>query len=186
MSEPLTTEPLSLRAGDAIAWTRDLPSHRPGDGWTLKYRLLWQAPPSALITAAAYGALHLVALPSATTATYQAGRATLLGWVERGADRVTLLQATLDVQPDLTAAASLDGRTPNQRSLADARAALDAAVASGRVMTEEYTILGRRMKFRDLQQIRDLIAHYERQVARDNAAAAIAQGVSPGRVVTRF
>lgn len=186
MSEPLTSEPSSLRAGDAIAWTRDLPEYLPGDGWVLKYRLLWQAPPAVTITAATSGTLHLVDLASAATAAYQAGRATLLGWVERGADRVTLLQVPLEVLPDLTAATSLDGRTANQRRLADARAALDAAVTSGRVMTEEYTILNRRMKFRDLQQIRDLIADYEREVARDNAAIALAQGVSPGRVYTRF
>lgn len=186
MSEPLTSEPSSLRVGDAIAWTRDLPEYLPGDGWVLKYRLLWHAPPSASVAAVASDALHLVEIASATTAAYQAGRATLLGWVERAADRVTLLQAPLEVLPDLTAATSLDGRTANQRRLADARAALDAAISSGRLMTEEYTILNRRMKFRDLQQIRDLIAHYEREVARDNAAIALAQGVSPGRVYTRF
>jgi hypothetical protein len=186
MSEPHTSEPTALRAGDAVSWTRDLPEHLPTDGWTLKYRLLWPTAPHVAFTAAGYNALHLVALTSADTAAWRAGIATLVGWVEKGTARVTMLQAQIQILPDLTAATSLDGRSQNARALADARAALAAYTASDRAMVEEYQILGRRMKFRDIQQLRDLIAHYEQQVAREAADVAAAHGLSPGRIHTRF
>ena len=42
------------------------------------------------------------------------------------------------------------------------------------------------MKFRDANDITDLIAHYEREVAAERALSAIQQGGSPGRVYVRF
>ena len=186
MSEPNTSEPSNLRAGDAASWTRDLPEYLPAAGWALKYRLLWPTPPAVTFTAAAYGALHLVALAAADTAAYRAGTATLVAWVEKGADRVTLSQRQIEVLPDLTTATSLDGRSANVKGLADARAALSAYVASDRAMVQEYVIGQRRMQFRDLQQIKDLIRHYEGEVAKEVAIAAAAHGVSPGRIYTRF
>ena len=42
------------------------------------------------------------------------------------------------------------------------------------------------MKFRDTQQILDLIAHYKREVAREAGALALLQGGSPpGRIYYR-
>jgi hypothetical protein len=191
MSEPQTTEPATIRAGDAVSWTRDLPQYLPADGWTLKYRLLWRAAPAAAISSAAYNTtLHLVALTAADTAAFQAGRATMVGWVERTVadvdERVTLSQLQVEVLPDLTTATSLDGRSANERALADARAALAAYAAGGQAMVEEYQILGRRMKFRDVAQVHALIQHYEREVAKDQARAAALQGFAPGRIYTRF
>jgi hypothetical protein len=187
MSEPNTTEPATIRAGDAVSWCRDLPLYLPADGWALKYRLLWQVAPAAAISSAAYNITqHLVGLTAAETAAFQTGRATMVGWVERTDERVTLTQLQVDVLPDLTAATSLDGRSANERALTDARAALAAYVSGGQSMVEEYVILNRRMKFRDLAQLENLIKHYEREVAKDNARAAALQGVSPGRIYTRF
>lgn len=186
MSEPLTTEPAELRAGDSISWERDLPDHLPSDGWVLRYRVLWQAPPAKSFDASASGTVHRVDLSAAATASYPAGQATLVGWVEKDGTRITLLQTPLLVLPDLTSAASLDGRSDNQRGLAQARSALSDFVARGNAMTEEYEIAGRRMRFRSLQELQDLVAYYERQCARDDATVALQQGVVPGRIYTRF
>lgn len=186
MSELNTTEPSNLRVGDAASWTRDIPDFKPTDGWVLKYRLLWATPPAVTFTAAAYGALHLVALTAADTSAYRAGTATLVAWVEKAADRVTLSQRQIEVLPDLTTATSLDGRSANVKALADARTALAAYVASDRAMVQEYVIGQRRMTFRDIKQLQDLIAHYEREVAKEVNAAAMAHGISPGRIYTRF
>lgn len=186
MSEPLTTEPASLRAGDSVTWTRDLPDYLPAAGWVLKYRLLSLAPPAVTFQATASGSLHLVDLGAAVTATFQAGAATLVAWVEKGAQRATLAQQPITILPDLTTASSLDGRSDNVKALAAAKAALLSATTSGRITTESYEIAGRAMKFRSLKELQDLVAHYERQVARDNALAAAAQGVCAGRVFTRF
>ena len=95
-------------------------------------------------------------------------------------------QAQVTILPDLNAAATFDGRSQAVKGLADARAALAAYMANGQMHVAEYDIAGRTMKFRTSKEITDLIAHYEIAVAGERAAAAIQQGVSPGRVVTRF
>lgn len=186
MSEPLTTEPTEVRAGDRSTWTRNLSAYPPADGWSLRYRILWTLPPHADITASTQGGLYLVDLTSAVTAAFRVGLAALVGWVERGAERVTLLQQPIRILADLTAATSLDGRSDNQKSLAAAKAALASFVAGGNAMVEEYEIAGRRMRFRSLKEVQDIVTHFEREVARDNAHAAMAQGVAPGRIFTRF
>ncbi len=186
MSEPLQTEPSVLQAGDSVSWTRDLPAYPPADGWVLKYRILWRTPPSAAITATASGSAHLVEIPATTTASWQAGEATLVAWVERGTERVTLEQQRITVLADLTSATSLDGRSVARRALDDAQAALLAFSAPGRAGVLEYEIAGRRMKFRELQELQELIAHWRREVAREDQALALAQGVVPGRIYTRM
>lgn len=186
MSEQLTMEPTEIRAGERVVWTRSLPAYLPADGWALRYRVLWTTPMPADIATVANGAVHRVELSGATTATYRPGPATLVGWVDRGSDRVTMLQQPLRILPDLASATSLDGRTDNQRALEAARSALAAYVSGGNSLVEEYEILGRRMRFRSLKEAQDLVAHYERAVARDTARTAAAQGVVPGRIYTRF
>lgn len=182
----MNTEPNTVRAGDDVTWRRDLPSHTPADGWTLKYRLLWPTPPSVLITATADGDGHLVALPGSSTAAWQAGRCTLLGWAEKAGSRETLLQTTIEVLADLTAATSLDGRSAARRRLDDAEAALSAYLRNGQAHVAEYQIAGRKMVFRSAKDLQDVVAAARADVARENALAAAAQGVAAGRIYTRF
>lgn len=186
MSELQTVEPTVLRAGDDVTWRRDLPENLPADGWVLKYRVLWAAPPSVLITSTSSGTGHLVSLGGTATASWQSGKATLIGWVEKTGSRVTLLQQPIEVLPDLTAATSLDGRSAAQRRLADAEAALGAYLAGGKGHVAEYQIAGRKMVFRSAKELQDIVDAARRDVARENAIAAAAQGVSAGRVFTRF
>jgi len=188
MSDIPSTEPTTIRAGDGVQWRRSLPECPATDGWVLKYRVLWAAPPHADITAAADGAAHLVTLSATATAAWQAGRATLVGWAEKAATgaRVTLLQQAVDVLPDLTSATSLDGRSAAQRRLADAEAALSAYLAGGQGHVAEYVINGRRLVFRQSRELQDLVDAARRDVARENARIAAAQGVAAGRIYTRF
>ena len=188
MSDISGTEPTTIRAGDGMQWRRSLPQHLATDGWVLKYRVLWAAPPHRDITATADGDDHLVTLSAATTAAWQAGRATLVGWAEKTStsERETLLQQPIEVLPDLTAATSLDGRSAAQRRLADAEAALSAYLAGGQGHVAEYVINGRRMVFREARELQDIVDAARRDVARENARAAAAQGYAPGRIYTRF
>lgn len=188
MSDIPGTEPTTIRAGDGVQWRRSLPQHLATDGWVLKYRVLWQAPPHRDITAVADGDDHLVTLSATTTTGWQAGRATLVGWAEKTAtsERETLLQQSIDVLPDLTAATSLDGRSAAQRRLADAEAALSAYLAGGQGHIAKYSINGREMTFRSSAELQDIVDAARRDVARENARAAAAQGYSPGRIYTRF
>ena len=71
-------------------------------------------------------------------------------------------------------------------ALANARAALASYMAKGQLHVAEYDVGGRKMKFRAASEITDLIAYYEREVAKERALQAMLAGGSPGRVVTRM
>ena len=63
------TEPLSIRAGDSLSWSRSLPEYSAADGWTLKYRILWTTGSSpASFSAAGVGTQHTVTLAAVTLA----------------------------------------------------------------------------------------------------------------------
>lgn len=185
-----TTEPTTLRAGDSVAWAIDLPDYPSSAGWVLRYRVLWRAGVAADILATGNGTRHSVSLSSADTESYTQGTATLFAYVERTIgqliERVSLKHGTLTVLPNLVTAANHDGRSENQIALAHARAALADYMAKGQMHVAEYDIGGRVMKFRDVDQITNLIQHYEREVFKETAAAAVLNGQSAGRVVVRM
>ena len=176
-------EPTSFRAGDSASWTVNLPDYLPSAGWSLKYRLLSLGGVAQDIAATPSGDDYAVAITSSESASWIAGSATLVKFVEKGAQKVTLAPVVVQILPDLSVAASHDGRTANEKGLADAEAALAAYVAAGQMHVECYEIAGRSMKFRTVQDIKDLINHYRLAVAKDNDAKALLTGGSPrGRV----
>jgi hypothetical protein len=183
-----SNEPTVIRAGDSVAWTRELPEYSAADGWALKYRLLYAVGTAVAIASTGVGTTHTVELTSAQTAAYLAGTATLVGFVENAGTgaRATLESTPVTILTDLTTAANHDGRSANQIALAAARAALEKYVAAGQLHVAEYDIAGRRMKFRSSTEITDLIEHYEREVFKERAIAAAVNGVSAGRVQVRF
>lgn len=182
------SEPTTIQAGDSISWSRSLPDYPPSAGWALHYRFLAAVPPAQPFdaTPSADGTEHQVTLAASATAAFPPGLGTLISWVQKGTERITVGQQPLTVLADLTAATSLDTRTANQKALADAKAALSAYLAGGNGHVEEYEIAGRRMRYRSAKDLQDLVAFYERLVARDTANAAAAQGFAPGRVITRM
>lgn len=177
-------EPSALRAGDAVTWQRDLDAYSAVAGWTLKYRLIWPTGTPATFDATGAGTTHTVELASADTSAWPAGAATLLAYVDNGTDTVTLEALPVTILPNLVTATTFDGRSAARIGLDNARAALNTYLASGRAHVAEYQIAGRVMKFRSADEIRALIEYYEAEVARENAALAILQGGSPGRVIT--
>lgn len=178
--------PDTFRAGDSVSWTESLAEYPASAGWALKFRLLWQGGVAVPITAVASGDDFAISLTAADTASWDAGSATLVSWVEKGTERVTLGERDVTILPNLAIASTFDGRSRAVKGLADARAALDAYMANGQMHVSEYDIAGRRMKFRSSEEITDLISYYEREVAKENAANAILQGQTPGRVCVRF
>lgn len=179
-------EPTTFRAGDSASWSESLPEYLASDGWTLHYRLLWPTGTAVDIVTSADGDDFAVALASSATSSWPAGQATLVSWVTKEAARVTLEQQPVTILPDLTTAATHDGRSANKKALDQAEATLAAYAAGGKACVAEYEVAGRRMKFRDTQQILDLINHYKRLVAKETAALALLQGGGmPGRVYYR-
>lgn len=185
-----STEPTVIRAGDSLAWSRDLPAYSADDGWSLKYRLLWPAGAPAEIASTGAGSLHSVALTAVDTAGYTAGTATLVAMVERGAgaslERVTLSQTAVNVLADLSVSTGFDGRSRAVIALDSLRAALASMVADESITAQSVSFDGRTTTFRSVADLRDMIAHYEREVAREQVLAAALNGVAAGRVRVRF
>ena len=183
-----TTAPTSIRAGDSATWTETLPNYPATDGWALKYRIVWRAPGITPPTIDTVGNVdtHTATLTSATTAAYTVGPATLVRWVERPGERITLDHQPVQITPDLTTATASDSRSANQKALDDARAALAAYVASGQMKVANYTINGRSMQFRGSEDLTRLVQHYEREVAKEHALKAALNGVAAGRIITRM
>ena len=179
-------EPTTFRAGDSASWSESLPATPASAGWSLKYRLIYPAGTAFAFDATPNGDDYDVALTSADTSNWVAGNATLISWVEKVADKKTIAQKAITVLPDLTVAATHDGRTANKKALDAAEAALAAYLTGGKAMVAEYVVDGRQMKFRDSNQILELIAYYKPLVARENAALAMLEGGGyPGRVYYR-
>lgn len=177
--------PDTFRAGDSASWTESLPAYPASAGWSLKFRLIFPVGTAVAINTTPSGDDYAVSLSAATTASWPAGSATLVSWVEKAAEKFTLEQQAVTILPDLTVAATHDGRSANKKALDAAESALAAYLTGGQSVVAEYEIAGRRMKFRDTQQILDLINHYKRLVAKETAALAMLQGGSPGRVYYR-
>lgn len=180
------TAPTTFRAGDSVTWTEDLAAYPASSGWVLKYKLLFASGTASTFQASASGDAHIVTIAKTTTAAWTAGAATLVSWVEKGSDRITLDQQSVTIHPDLAVATTFDGRSQAVKALVDAKSALAGYVAGGQGHVAEYEISGRRMKFRSADEIVALIDHYEREVAAERALSAVLQGASPGRVYVRF
>ena len=180
------SEPTTLRAGDSVDWTVDQPEYSASDGWALKYRLLFASGAAVDITTTGVGSTYSAALTAAATGAFTVGQATLVKWVEKGAQRITLSQSPVTILQNLATATTLDGRSANVIALANARAVLQKAMASGTFTVVTGTVDGRAVTFRSVKEITDLIHFYEREVSRENANNAVLFGASPGRVLTRM
>jgi hypothetical protein len=178
--------PTTFRAGDSLTWQESLSAYPANDGWALKFRLLWPTGAAVEFNAPASGADHSISLTAATTATWPAGSAMLVAYVEKGAQRATIASVAVTILPNLVTATNIDSRSVAVRSLAAALAARESYLASGKAHVTEYDIAGRTMKFRSAQDLNDLIEQLQREVSRERATLAIMQGGAPGRVLTRF
>lgn len=183
-----TDEPTAIRAGDSVSWTRELPDYSAADGWALKYRLLYAAGTAVIITSTGSTTLHTVSLSSTDTAAYLAGAATLVAYVEKTAtsERVTLESTPITILPDLTVAATYDSRSANRVALANLRTALASMAADSTITVLMVNVEGRSTTFRTVAELTDLIHYYEGEVFKEITAAALTNGVAPGRVAVRF
>jgi len=177
-----TIEPTDLVAGDTWKWLRSL-SHKASAGWVLKYTLI-NATSKITIVATASGDDHLVSVPAATTAPYVAGTYTWQAYVEKAAERYSQGSGTVKVHPNFAAATTFDGRSHARRTLDAIEAVLEKRATRE---DQSYSIGGRtlaRIPNADLLALRD---RYRSEVARENDADRIANGLAPrNRIFARF
>lgn len=176
-----TTEPLTLRAGDSVRWTRTLADYPAGDGWALSYVLV-SASARINIVSAADGDDHAVTLAAATTAAYAPGAYTWAAYVTKDADRYTLGSGRIEVLPDLAAAGltAHDGRSHARKVLE----ALEAWIESADPSVARRKIADREIQFIPIPELLALRDRYRREVRAEDAAA----GIRParGRILLRF
>lgn len=185
------TSPDSLRAGDSVDWTESLPDFPAADGWAAKVRVLFKAGAAVDLTGTPSGAdTYTFTVSPSTSASWPAGQATLVLYVEKGAgaslQRGTLRQRAINILPNLLQASTFDGRSPNRIALADCEAALAKYINDGKPHVQSYSIAGRTMQFRATSEILDLIRYYKAEVAKEDGALAILNGGTPGRVYTKI
>jgi len=170
-----TTEPTQIRAGDSITWLKTLNDYPATDSWVLHYRLINTAGKFD-ITATASGSDHLVSVDATTSATYTAGKFTLVSWVTQGALRYSTGSMLTEVLPDLAAQASgYDVRSTAQKTLD----LLDAAMQSqgSNAWVQEYEIDGRRMKFRSVGEFIAFRSKVKQEVVREQNADRLRNGL---------
>jgi hypothetical protein len=179
-----------LVAGDTLSYLQDAPTgadgaYYPGDGWTLKYRLIPRDGTASVIdlTATTEGTQYRVAAAATVTDDWSPGDYSVAAWVEKGAEVYTVEPAfsqLVILQNPRTAVAGFDGRTLAQKAIDDLNVALASYTASNGTIAE-YEIAGRRMKFTTSQGIRDLLRHWQTERAREIRKDAIARGMADPR-----
>ena len=179
MADIPTNEPAELRAGDTWKWTRSLADY-PASAWTLKYR--FKSPTAGFeITATTSGNDYAITVAAATTAAYAAGTYTWIAWVEGGtAEKYTVDTGIMAVDADYrsgTATASLDDRSHARKTLA----AIESWIESRNPGVAEYEIAGRRMKYISIAELLKLRQSYKTEVAAEEAAEAIRNGLGTSR-----
>lgn len=174
-----TNVPAELRAGDTWKWTQSFADY-PAGAWTLKYR--FKSPTGGFeIVATAAGDDFAVAHAAATTAGYAAGTYTWIAWVEGGtSEKYTVDTGVATIDADYrsgTATAGLDDRSHARKTLA----AIESWIESRNPGVAEYEIAGRRMKYIPVTDLLKLRQNYKAEVAAEDAAEAIRNGLGTGR-----
>lgn len=178
-------------AGDTFTRLRSWPAYPAGAGWVGKLRLVPRSTAGGAavidLTASADGdAFRFTAAASATT-NWVAGAYTLAEWVEKAGEVFSTGTDELLLAPNPRAiTAGTDTRSLAVRTLADLMTARASFVSTqGRVAS--YKIGDRERTFRTAAELNQEIAFWEGQVAKENSAARLAQGLAPrNRILVRF
>jgi len=177
-------EPLTVRAGDTVKWTKDL-SDYPASTWTLKY--IFRGPSDFNITATGSGSTHSVTVARAVTELWPKGLYNWIAVVTSSTERFQVGSGSMTVEINLeTDTHTYDTRSPAKQILD----ALDATILRAAARPESSYQLaagGTQMAFRsfaDLIVARDKFAAI---VQSEEEAAKIARGENTGKnILARF
>ncbi len=164
-----------ITAGDSLNWTETVSAYPASDGWTLKFVLV-NGSAKIEFSTSADGDDHAVALPATTTTQWSPGRYRYQAFVEKGEDRYTVGTGTVDVLPDFTSAATLDGRTHAEKVLESIEAVIEKRATKDQ---ESYTIKGRSLARTPLPDLIALRDKYKADVAAEKRAEKLRAGQSP-------
>lgn len=155
MSAPVPTcAPLSIVAGDTVAWSRSFADYPASAGWSLHYKLVGPSA-SYSVDATASGDAFAVTIPAATSVNYAPGNYSLQEYVSNDAgDRYTTGITPLAIAANLAAApsAGMDTRSDAQQMLDSVNAVLKGRAGEAE---QQVTINGRSIVY---MPVADLLA----------------------------
>lgn len=192
MTEYATTEPAKIVAGDLVQWKRlasgiTIPTGevpKASASWALTYSLVKSGVRIA-ISASASGDDHLVSIPAATSAAYAAGVYAWQAYVTKSTERYLVDSGSIEVLANFAAATSgYDGRSHAAKVLD----ALKAKIESRATKDQEQMLVGGQVVGQmPIHRLLEFYDRYKAEVANEQAAERIANGLSTGRnVYVRF
>jgi hypothetical protein len=171
----------TLTAGTTLDFLTEVTEWPATDGWTLTYYL--RGVTSVDLEATAEGADYRVSVAASVTALWGAGTYAWEARVELAGVVNKVASGTLTVLADLTAvAAGYDGRSYAKKGLDICNALL-----AGFTDVEEYAIAGRSLRRMNRLELLEARSQLMAEVAAEEAAAAVAVGMSnPRRLYVRM
>ena len=179
-----TKEPLTIRAGDTIEWTKSIDDYKASDGWSLSYSFRGTGG-TIDITSSADGDDHAISIAPATSTAYTAGFYDVIGYVDKGSDRYTVYTSRIEVLVDLEAAgSSYDGRSHVKKVLDAIEAVLENRATKE---IEESTIEGVAIKRIPHAELIAMRSKYLNWYQQEQAAERIRLGLgTTNSILTRF
>jgi len=176
-----TTEPTTIVAGDTAKWLKTLADYPADAGWSLAYTLV-NASNRYTFSGAAQNNSFLVTVAASATSAWAAGAYAWRAQVSKAGEVYTVGSGSIEVKASF--ASALDTRSTARVMLDNVNAAL-TKTASQNVL--EYEIAGRRLRHYDMAGLLQLRDRLSAEVARETAAANIANGLgNPGRIYVRL
>lgn len=184
MANTPSSEPTQFRAGDTVLWSKSLADYSPADSWVLKYKFVGSAGKSDDITATVSGDAWVVTVAKTVTAALAAGIYTLIGWVEKGTERYTVAETTVQILTNIAiASAATDTRSHARKTLA----LIEAAIESYAVRpVEQLSIAGRTWTRPSLETLNRLRSKYAKLVRREVEKERRAKGLPAKRILAQF
>lgn len=165
----LTSVPRVITAGDSYTLTLTAADYPATAGWSLSLAIA--GPSVDTWTSTASGAAHVIAIPSADTATLGAGLYDYrVRAIKAGGLADTFETGTLTVEADIGAAAPGERTSYWEQLKTAAETALTTIMSGGAV--QMVTILGRQTMFRSPQDCLAVIAQCERRLAAERRGSA--------------
>jgi len=179
MPETPTTEPKEIVAGDTVTWKKTL-SDYPATEYTLKYNIIGVSSANYSVESTADGTDHSITIPAATSADFVAGDYKWFSYVIDIGDtvRYSIASGSLVIKADPTTAT--DSRSHVKKTL-DAIESVIEGTASKE--DESYSIAGRSLSRRSLEELTSLREKYLALYQRELQEERVANGESTGRTV---
>jgi hypothetical protein len=170
------TEPLTLVAGDFIAWKRtDLGTDYPPASYALTYSArLDSAGTEIAITASESGDDYLIEVASATSAAWTVGFYTWQAYITRTSDsaRITISTGRFEIL------ANRDAATTDPRTHARKMLTLIEALLEGRAVSDvdQYEIAGRSLRKMNIRELQEWRNRYRAELAAEDRRIRLAAG----------